>query len=385
MKTHPFLTAALLTLLHNTTTFAMDPQEAKGIIGELEQFCGNEVNQVEQTTAVTTTEVLTSAEYQSSSSTAIVGKRKREGEEDSAKIPVKEDDVNQSISEKDLPDFLKLSVETDVAGKESESISLNMLGKSLQAMADYQAKASEAEETGKATLAAGYREASTISEEAAHRYKQSVALLAEEKEDESDSFSFEGNALQLKADYQVRALEAEEKGEITLAAAYREAAVTSQEAADQSKLAILAYAEGKERKGDACNLAGESFQLKVGYQIKALEAEEAGKTSLAVGYREAAATSQEAADQNKIAVLAYTEGKEREGDIYNLISESFQAKADYQTKTIAAKETGKTSLEAGYREVVATFQRAADQRKQAVQAYLEGKKSEANNSSWKQY
>src|SRR3990167_665737 len=101
MKTHPFLTAALLTLLHNTTTFAMDPQEAKGIIGELEQFCGNEVNQVEQTTAVTTTEVLTSAEYQSSSSTAIVGKRKREGEEDSAKIPVKEDHVNQSISEKD--------------------------------------------------------------------------------------------------------------------------------------------------------------------------------------------------------------------------------------------------------------------------------------------
>src|SRR3990167_5468971 len=43
-----FTVPILLTLLLPIATFAMDPQEAKGIIGELEQLRGNEVNQVKQ-------------------------------------------------------------------------------------------------------------------------------------------------------------------------------------------------------------------------------------------------------------------------------------------------------------------------------------------------
>ncbi|HLB34586.1 MAG TPA: hypothetical protein VJK54_10180, partial [Chthoniobacterales bacterium] len=273
-------------------------------------------------------------------------------------------------------DQWKLSAERYSVGKENEGVTLGFEGKSLQKKSDYQAKAAEAQEAGQTMLTEGYREAAQISQRAADQWKLSAQTKAAGRESEGVNWGWEGTSLQAKADYHAKAAEVQEAEKITLAEGYREAAATSQRAADQYKLEAQSKALGKESEGRSWGWEGSSLQAKADYQAKAAEAQDAGKTMLAEGYREAAATSQRAADQWKLSAQTKAAGRESEGVSWGWEGTSLQAKADYQAKAATAQEAGRSMLAEGYREAAEISQRAADQWKLSAERYSVGKENE---------
>src|SRR3990167_2680321 len=141
-----------------------------------------------------------------------------------------------AITFQSAEDLYRRSTEGKVTGKTSEAYSWSLAGYSLRVKANYQAKAILAEEAGKATLAAGYREAAVILEQAADKFKLAAETKTAGKESAGISWNFEGESLQIKATYQAKASEAEERGNKNQAASYREAAAISEQAADQFRL-----------------------------------------------------------------------------------------------------------------------------------------------------
>src|SRR3990167_5165466 len=222
-------------------------------------------------------------------------------------------------------------------GKQGEGNSWGFAGMSLQAVADYGTKASEAQEAGKTTLAAGYRKAAEISQRASDQYKLSAQTIVIGKQSEANSWGNEGKSLQAVADYKAKASEAQEIGKIQLTAGYQEALAISQKAADQWKLSGQTKVAGKQDEGISWGCGGKSLQTMADYQAKVSEAQEAGKIQLAEGYEEAAATSQKAADQYKQSAQARAEGKVSESTRLLNEGKAIQIEADAIAKKLESK------------------------------------------------
>ncbi|OHE78796.1 MAG: hypothetical protein A3F67_04170 [Verrucomicrobia bacterium RIFCSPHIGHO2_12_FULL_41_10] len=265
-------------------------------------------------------------------------------------------------------------------GKEREAISWGWAGRLAYFNANYQLKALEAHEASNLVLAAGYEAVVETSQKAVDARKLAAERHAEGKLDEGNSWDLQGKSFQSKADYQAKLIEAQEVGKTVLALGYREAAESSQRAIDQLNLAAERHAEGEKRDGESCRWQGSSLQSQADYRVKAIEAQEVGKTALATGYREAAETSQRAADQSKLSAERIAEGKESEGMSWQKQGISLQSKANYQVKAIKAQEAKKTALAAGYLQAAETMQRAADQYKLSAEKSAEDKESES--TSW---
>ncbi|HLB33173.1 MAG: hypothetical protein A3F67_11300 [Verrucomicrobia bacterium RIFCSPHIGHO2_12_FULL_41_10] len=227
-------------------------------------------------------------------------------------------------------DYEKKASVAHVARKKSEANSWFWAGLSVHSYADQRLKAYEAQRARKATLAAGYRETAFIAERAAYYCKLSAEAKASGKESEGDSWGWCGLSCQARADYQAKANEAEEVGKTTLVMGYREAAATLERAEKYHREAAYAHRERKKREGFSLSNAGKSLQAKAGYQAKVYEAQEAGKAALAASYKNSAAISERAADQYRKSAQAYEVGKESEGNSFDLAGKSFQAEADYQ-------------------------------------------------------
>ena len=437
----------LLTFLHSVTVFAMDPQEAKGIIGDIEQFCSDEVHQTassrlqkeneETSSAWASSSAHSSADYLTKASeveelgitTLATGYRgaasllqdaadqyqlaalahaqgeRVEGEyrrssgkslQATATYKAKAYEVEEagertlSMDYKELAtisqraaDHFQRAAEAQAEGKVTEAEHWNLSGKSRQSQANYQEKAIEAREIAETTLAVSYKEAAAISREASESHAQSVQIRGEGKENAGISWGLEGISLQARADYQIKAYEAQEAGKTTLAADYREIAAISQYAAERFKRSAQAYTEStlgyvglKKQQGDSLRSEGCSLQTKAEYQVKSIDAQEAGKTVLAVACREAASVSQRAADQQDLAHGKFIIEKKDEGLAWHCLGRSLQAVANYQAKASEAEEEGKTILSIAYREAATTSQSAADRYRLSAQVYADGKESE---------
>ena len=138
-----------------------------------------------------------------------------------------------------------MAVEAIIAGKQDEANKRLGRAESLYSKVDYQIKAIKAQEAGKVMLAAGYREAAETSLRAADQFELSVQALFSEKRRESISWSNHSACLQAKADYQAKACEAQENGKAVLTAGYNRAAATLERAAESYKKAAEARALGK--------------------------------------------------------------------------------------------------------------------------------------------
>ena len=274
------------------------------------------------------------------------------------------------------------SAQTKAAGKESEGHKWFWEASSLQSKADYEAKAAEATEAGKATLATGYLQAATTSEKAAEQYRHSAQTEAAGKESEGGSWYKEGISLQSKADYEAKAAEATESGKTTLVSGYLQAATTSEMAAAQHRHAAQTKAAGKKSEGISWGREGSSLQSKADYEAKAAEATESGKIALASGYLQAAATSEKAAEQLRHATQTFAAGKESEGISWGNEGSSLQSKADYEAKAAEATESGKTTLASGYLQAASTSEMAAAQWSKAAQTFAAGKESEGISWGW---
>ena len=173
--------------------------------------------------------------------------------------------------------------ETHVLVGASEKKSWTWANSSSASSLYYQVKTIEAQKTGKTALAVGYREAVLTHERAANQFKRAVEAYTTGKESEGKSLDLEGNSLQKKADYQVKAIEAEEAGKTIIAAGCREAAVTSEHAVDQFEQSAKAYATENKNEGDSLYLVGEYFLLRARHQMLYARAEEREKAKLKKG------------------------------------------------------------------------------------------------------
>ena len=283
-------------------------------------------------------------------------------------------------------ELLKKQVETLTSNPEALKKAQAEAVETQRKVATYQAKAVEAEGGGKQPLAASYRNLAKTTEQAANQKKLSGGTDAIGKENEEDSRQREATSLQSSANYQLKAIEAEEVGKTSLAAGYKEVAAISQHAVGLYQQSVLAYASTfYSNEGTGWRRAGNSLQSSADYRAKALEAEEAGKIKLAAAYREAAENSQIAGDRYQRSVQEHIAKKSLEGATWDSDAASLQAKTNYQIKTIEAEEAGKATLAAGYREAVATSQKAIDQCQRALQAIAAGKTTDAsslNSSGW---
>ncbi|HLB34211.1 MAG TPA: hypothetical protein VJK54_08255, partial [Chthoniobacterales bacterium] len=141
------------------------------------------------------------------------------------------------ISQNAAEQFKKTALDSISEKNHWDNPNWHSVGQSLQKQADYQAKAAEAQKAGKMVLSAGYREATETSCKAAEQYRLGAEAKASGKNDADGYWFWKGNSLQSQADYQVKAAEAQELGKITLSAGYREATETLQHAVDQFKIA----------------------------------------------------------------------------------------------------------------------------------------------------
>ncbi|HLB34686.1 MAG TPA: hypothetical protein VJK54_10705 [Chthoniobacterales bacterium] len=273
-------------------------------------------------------------------------------------------------------DQYKQSIQAYTAGKIREGICYSWAGRVLQAKANYQAKAIEAQEVGKETLVAGYKEVISILQIAAEQFNQTTETYRLEKWNEGNNYFWKACSLYSHADYQAKAFEAENVGKNQLAVGYKEAAIISKQAVAQRELADEAYAERTLEEGVHLAQIGKSFQARADYQAKVSEAEDVDKIQLATGYREAIATLERAIDQYQKAATIYHAGR-WSGGHWDSVGKSLQAKAAYQAKECEAQEAGKTILAAGYRQAAVISEQAAEQFQLSAKAIAAWKIREA--------
>ncbi|OHE75027.1 MAG: hypothetical protein A3F67_01475 [Verrucomicrobia bacterium RIFCSPHIGHO2_12_FULL_41_10] len=261
-----------------------------------------------------------------------------------------------------------------IYNEEEQNILLCMACNSLQRKAEYQAKASEAGEAGKGVLAGGYREAAETLERAAKQFKDEANIYTldyTEREKKGRGFGNKlgislcrvGMMFELAAEYQVKASEAKERGKNTLAVGCREVAQTLEKASEQFK------GEGN---------GGTILELKAEYQARVNEAEEIGKKTLAVGYREGIETLERALGQ------LIQRSKEESHIVFmsnNKAGENLELKADYQVKASEAREAGKEMLAVGYSRAVEILERAVEQWQQLAEAQAAGEEY-STSSCW---
>ena len=249
--------------------------------------------------------------------------------------------------------------------------------KFLQPAQTYRVQAFEAKKEGKKILAFFYRQAALISQRIVSPCQQSYRVFYEKKWYEREIRSDIANSLKTKADYEVKAAKAYEEAKRFLAASYQRAAATYQRAADLYELVLKNEGAGIYSRSNKWYEVGNLLQLKADYHVKACEAEEVGKTIFATNYREAVVTLQHAIDN----FTRFSSGQYNEIPSWRSAAGALQIKANYQVKAIEAEKAGKAILAEKYREAIIILQRSADQYMQAAEAYAAKDMHEGNRLS----
>ena len=251
------------------------------------------------------------------------------------------------------------SVQAEAQGKDTQGCYLNNAGFSTKLSGDSQMKAIEAEESGKPELAACYRGVAAKQEEAVGLYMQAAQADAQGKVGQRMNLGNAGYYTSFNATAQLKVIEAEESGKPELAACYRGVAAKQEKAVALSMQAVQAEAQGKDTQGRYLNRAGISTKLSGEAQLKAIEAEESGKSALAGRYRGVAAKQEEAVALFMQAVQAEAQGKDTQGVCLNNAGIFTKLSGEAQIKAIEAIENQKLTLARSYEGVAKIYQEAA--------------------------
>ncbi|HLB32699.1 MAG TPA: hypothetical protein VJK54_00525 [Chthoniobacterales bacterium] len=119
------------------------------------------------------------------------------------------------------------------------------------------------------------------------------------------------SSLAKQANYQIKALEAQEAGKMQLVASYLEIALTLEGAADYFERSVQAYALGKNHESECWHKAALSLSLRAAYQEQKNKTKEVGQ-SIPVVYAELIEMLQEAAKYYCLQAKAITAGNEQE-------------------------------------------------------------------------
>ncbi|HLB32956.1 MAG TPA: hypothetical protein VJK54_01855 [Chthoniobacterales bacterium] len=244
--------------------------------------------------------------------------------------------------------FQEKASEAHCAGEENIRNSWVGAGRSAYFSANYWFKGLEAQKSGRKNLAKSYQEAAAASQKAVDQLQLAAKKHADENWNEGFSLDWLGSSLQKEAEYQVKAVEMQEAGKTMLVSGYKEAAKISKNAADKWGQAAQLFSKRKENEAISWQNMGKSLQLKANCQATMVEVQEAEKTILTAGYEEAMGTFQKAASQWEQAAKAFENKKENEAISRQKVGELLQTKAGYQVKTIEAQEAQKIELATDY-------------------------------------
>ncbi|HLB34447.1 MAG TPA: hypothetical protein VJK54_09475, partial [Chthoniobacterales bacterium] len=273
------------------------------------------------------------------------------------------------------------------------------LGSSLQAKADYQAKAAKVTDSGKNALATVYLEAVTISELAAEQFKQAVTACITKEYNNLEKSLNVGRALQAKADYKVKAVEAlekvaaaEEQGNQHLAALWRKIETQCQAAVGYHLKAAEAQAVENKTEYVRCNKAaisaensGDGLKESINAFAKAAEAEIKGNQSLAALWRKIETQCQFTAEYHLKAAEAQSVKNKAEYVRCNKAATSaknsgsrLKEAINALEKVAAAEERGNKPLAALWAKIATQYQEAAEHAQKSVEAKLSGNAEEAD-------
>ncbi|HLB34022.1 MAG TPA: hypothetical protein VJK54_07285 [Chthoniobacterales bacterium] len=229
-------------------------------------------------------------------------------------------------------DYERKALEAHDLGKEDKGSSWAWAGRSIHSSVEYQIKAYEWRNSPKTTLADSYRKAASLSEYAAFMFKQSLLPLGVGIY-YGKNCVLEGECLLLQVKYQAKACEAEEAINRSMSVAYKNAVATLERTTDLWKQTIdnIGIEARQEFDGGWYGmLANEQLKKQVDYQIKAIEAREAGKEELMDRYRKIIETSQKASEY----FLRASENQSPRSNECQSIGWYLRSKVDKQVNTI---------------------------------------------------
>ncbi|HLB34251.1 MAG TPA: hypothetical protein VJK54_08465, partial [Chthoniobacterales bacterium] len=304
-------------------------------------------------------------------------------ENDKAALATQYREVAEKMG-KVISEYYVKAIQAYAVEKTNEGICWEFAGNAIQQSAETLLKAIEAKENGKAAVAIKYREVVEKWERIGSvYYLKAIQAFAVEKRLEANIWKDICNAIEKSAEMLLKAIEADENGKTAVATQYREVAEKWERIGSEYHLkAIQAFAVGKDNAGECCSYACIIISKSAKTLLKAIEADENGKTAVATQYREVAEKLEKAVSECALkAIQAYTAGKTDVGDILNGFSIFMEKSAEILLKAIEADEKGKAAVAIQYREAAEKMERSVSEYfLKAIEAHSQGKVNEGK--SW---
>ena len=173
------------------------------------------------------------------------------------------------------------------------------------------------------------------------------------KESEWNSWFWAGSISHATAEYQIKGAQAKEAGKVTIASEYEKLSQRCESALNSFLKAVADYKAGKIYEGYRLYSAVRSFYYAAAKLGKAIEAEEAGKGEIAQKWRDAAALQESSTEPYSEAAKAHDRGKSPPGDYFDNAGNSLKNAAAKLGKAIEADAAGKVSVAKKWREAAA--------------------------------
>ncbi|OHE76842.1 MAG: hypothetical protein A3F67_10105 [Verrucomicrobia bacterium RIFCSPHIGHO2_12_FULL_41_10] len=218
-----------------------------------------------------------------------------------------------------------------------------------------------------------WKEAATLSREAAEKYIASAQMLNKGTKEDASRLDSEADisfVKSLRVRYLAESNEAEAGGNRELAEKWNAIARINQQAIDPLTQAVRAKGEGNKNEGDGWQLAGQGFYYGAEKLEKALEAKIIGKLEVARKWKEAAEQQVRSVEYFTQAARAHKEGKKDEGESWYNAGRGFYWTADKLEKAIGAEVAGNSAIARKWRE-------AAEQQTRSVEPYTQGARAKA--------
>src|SRR3990167_898697 len=285
-----------------------------------------------------------------------------EGEESKSAVVPSQGDVIKNSTFKFEEKFVKISAQIEEitqalqeGGSRRTSYLLDRIVTKLKQSRDSWNKFGELFSQGEQERAFLWKKVAEESETSVNKIKQLFVSRPLENKEQLEKEIWNFYCLSDISTWELKSKEAGIKAELLQGEEkelWKNLASQYQQAADFEKQGLEMEVLEKEDERDSCIWIGRYFYSSAKRKLQAIEAKKAGKDILAIGYQDAAGILEEAIEEEKKALIAYTLGKESEGFGYSWLAGSIQNQASYQVEMIEAQEAGKTILVESYREVL---------------------------------
>src|SRR3990167_6544683 len=385
-----FIIPALLTLIHSSTSFAMDP---KVVVEVMEEIGGLIEKRLDQGAG----DRLQAEASEAQNISSMRGEYWINPSEECARGSIDNQsdlsNLNQSSSDRarsgdpQLPSSIS-HLPSPTAAAVSPAYSFQFIAshdRVVARSAEVRMKATVAEESGTTDMAVHYRTIAEKLASAAEFYQRAIQAGSLRKKEASNGWNNVGMALERSAEMGMKAIEAEEVEEMDLATQYKAVVEKLDGAAELFKEASQAYEKGKTDEGNNYYTAANATKMSAEIRLQVIrvlsksEESEGRKLDLAAEYSTEAEKMDRAVALFRESSQAYKEGKTTEGNNCYTEGDAIQVSVETMLKAIEAGERGKLDLAEKYQTEVKKLDSVVGLYKEACQACEQRKKNSLFN------